>query len=88
MFKTFDILLHKFNYTLIPRIGDDERTLGASKFEKPLEILERVEAEEQKKKSIIEQELKDDKIHSQMFVEYLNTGKLFDMMYEHDEEGQ
>ncbi|ENN76938.1 hypothetical protein D910_07071, partial [Dendroctonus ponderosae] len=69
------------------RIDEDERKQGIDRFEETLGKLEREENEAQEKRNAIEKELSDAEMHSKMFVEYLNTGKLFEMMYEKDEEG-
>lgn len=57
-------------------------------FEKSLRDLQQVEEEENAKKSLIEKEESDAKLHSLSFVEYLNTRHLFDDMFEIDVEGK
>lgn len=77
--------IHKFFTT--HRISENERTEGQTLFEDTLQKLERVENEEKEKCDIVDQEAHDAELHSKMFVEHMRTGKLFDAMYEHDEEG-
>lgn len=64
-----------------------ERMKGTQEFEDPLRRLNKIESEEKEKRDAEEKIIRDAEMHSQMFVEYLNTEKLFEAMYADDEEG-
>ncbi|XP_066139585.1 dynein regulatory complex subunit 3-like [Euwallacea fornicatus] len=81
-------LLPTLVYYEYKRITVTERADGSKEFQESLKKLETVESREKEQRDAIERELKDVKLHSKMFVEYLNTGRLFEAMYEDDEEGK
>ncbi|XP_066252330.1 dynein regulatory complex subunit 3-like [Euwallacea similis] len=70
------------------RITVKEKAEGGKEFQESLKKLENVESMEREQRDAVERQLKDAELHSKMFVEYLNTGKLFEAMYQNDEEGK
>ncbi|XP_050299147.1 dynein regulatory complex subunit 3-like [Anthonomus grandis grandis] len=69
-------------------IKPEERERGTAIFEDSLKVLLRAEEEEKVKRDAIEKEISDAEMHSKMFVEHLNSGKLFEEMYRNDDEGK
>ncbi|KAF7271699.1 dynein regulatory complex subunit 3-like [Rhynchophorus ferrugineus] len=80
--------LPKLVYYEYKRIDDGEREKGILLFDSELRTLEKEEETLRAERDKIEKELRDEETHAKMFVEHLNSGKLFDMMYENDPEGK
>ncbi|CAG9767186.1 unnamed protein product [Ceutorhynchus assimilis] len=70
------------------RISNSEREQAIIIHDEALKLLEKNESKEIEEKAALAKELRDAEIHSKMFVEHLNNGKLFETMYERDVEGK
>ncbi|KAL1488953.1 hypothetical protein ABEB36_014737 [Hypothenemus hampei] len=90
--ENFRLYVAAFLPTLVyyeyKRLDEKERAEGIEIFREELRQLEKIESEDKEIRIAIEKEIADVEVHSKMFVEFLNTGQLFDSMYENDDEGK